>query len=108
MVAGVSRIPHGRLSMLQVFTIASNALLVQGRKLEEIAAAVASSGAKPGPQQAGAPHQVRIGALPIGDTLEPMVSLKDVELAYKTNAAVIATAGEMFDTLLDAIRPDDT
>ena len=93
--------------MLQVFTIASNALLVQGRKLEEIAAAVASTGAKPGPQQTDAPQPVRIGSLPVGDTLEPMVSLKEVELAYKMNAAVIATADEMFDALLDAIHPDD-
>ena len=91
--------------MLQVFTIASNALLVQGRKLEEIAAAVASTGAKP--QQTDAPQPVRIGSLPVGDTLEPMVSLKEVELAYKMNAAVIATADEMFDALLDAIHPDD-
>lgn len=94
-------------AMLQVFTIASNALLVQGRKLEEIAAAVASTGAKTEPQQTEGPQQVRIGALPVGDSVEPMVSLKEVELAYKMNAAVIATADEMFDALLDTIHPDD-
>lgn len=93
--------------MLQVFTIASNALLVQGRKLEEIAAAVASTGAKAAPPKTEAPQQVRIGALPVGDQIEPMVSLKEVELAYKMNAAVIATADDMFDALLDAIHPEE-
>ena len=93
--------------MMQVFAIASNALLVEGRKLEEIAAAVASTGAKPAPAQADGPTQVRIGALPVGDAIEPMVSLKEVELAYKMNAAVIATADEMFDALLDTIHPKD-
>jgi flagellar basal-body rod protein FlgC len=92
---------------MQVFAIASNALLVQGRKLEEIAAAVASTGAKPEPARTDGPTQVRIGALPVGDAVEPMVSLKEVELAYKMNAAVIATADEMFDALLDAIHPKD-
>lgn len=93
--------------MLQVFAIASNALLVQGRKLEEIAAAVASTGAKDNPAPAAGPTHVRIGALPVGDSIEPLVSLKEVELAYKVNAAVIATADDMFDSLLDAIQQKD-
>ncbi|WP_295558818.1 flagellar basal body rod C-terminal domain-containing protein [uncultured Hyphomicrobium sp.] len=92
--------------MLQVFAIASNALAVQSQKLNEIAAAVASAGATPAPATER-PTPVRIGALPIGDSTEAMVSLKDVELAYKMNAAVIETAAEMFDSLLDAIDPDD-
>lgn len=96
--------------MVQVFPIASNALLVQGAKLHEIAAAVASTGATaPGRGNAKAPDgtsPVRIGALPVGHPMESMVSLKEVEAAYKMNAAVIETAGEMFDSLLDAIDPE--
>jgi flagellar basal body rod protein FlgC len=96
--------------MFQVFAIASNALLVQGRKLEEIAAAVASTGAtRPdgGARTTDGTTPVRIGALPVGDPVAPMVSLKEVELAYKMNAAVIAAADEMLDSLLDAIHPED-
>lgn len=93
--------------MIQVFAIASNALAVQSQKLGEIAAAVASTGVTA--QGANAPERpspVRIGALPVGDAAESMVSLKDVELAYKMNAAVISTAAEMLDSLLDAVDPD--
>lgn len=95
--------------MLQVFAIASNALQVQSQKLVEIASAVASTGATPssGPSAPGAPSTpVRIGSLPVGDPIESMVSLKEVELAYRMNAAVISTASDMFDSLLDAIHPD--
>jgi flagellar basal body rod protein FlgG len=38
--------------------------------------------------------------------MESMVSLKEVEAAYKMNAAVIETADEMFSSLLDAIDPE--
>jgi hypothetical protein len=94
--------------MLQVFAIASNALLVQGRKLEEIAAAVAATGPAADPAPADGPLQVRIGALPLGGAIEPMVSLRSVALAYEMTASVTATADEMFDALLDAVHSDDT
>jgi flagellar basal body rod protein FlgC len=94
--------------MMQVFAIASNALVVQSQKLGEIAAAVAGTGATRS-GAANAPDgtsPVRIGALPVGGAIENMVSLKEVEMAYRMNAAVIATADEMFDALLDMIDAD--
>lgn len=91
--------------MIQVFAIASNALAVQSQKLAEIATAVASTGAT-APTTTERPTPVRIGALPVGDAIENMVSLKEVELAYKMNVAVIATAADMLDSLLDAVDPD--
>lgn len=98
--------------MFPALTIASNALQVQSRRAEEIAASVASMGATQpvgnGGNAAGADatSPVRVGALPIGDEIETMVSLKEVELAYRMNAAVIATASEMLDSLLDVINPE--
>ncbi len=97
--------------MFPVLTIASNALTVQSRRAEEIAASVASIGAtQPGatsnPAAGPGATPVRIGSLPVGNEVENMVSLKEVELAYRMNAAVIATTGEMLDSLLDAINPD--
>jgi|JRYI01.1.fsa_nt_gb hypothetical protein len=95
--------------MLQVFAIASNALLVQGRKLEEIAAAVTATGPAADPVvPADGPSQVRIGALPLGGAIEPMVSLRSVALAYEMTASVTATADDMLDALLDAVHSDDT
>lgn len=94
--------------MLQVFAIASNALVVESQRLHEIAAAVAATGSTPrnGSDAPDGPSPVRIGALPVGDPIENMVSLKEVELAYRMNAAVIATADEMLDSLLDMIDPE--
>jgi len=94
--------------MPQVFAIASNALLVQGRKLEEIAAAVATTGPAADPAPAEVPSQVRIGALPLGGAIEPMVSLRSVALAYEMTARVTATADDMLDALLDAVQSDNT
>lgn len=93
--------------MLNVFAIASNALQVQSQKLTEIATAVAATGATtstPAPAPETSPP-VRIGALPV-DAVESMVSLKEVELAYRLNAAVFAAADEMLGSLLDAIHPE--
>lgn len=92
--------------MLQVFAIASNALQVQSQKLVDIAHSVASIGAKPANDDTGdTPQRVRIGALPVDGPIENMVALKDVEMAYKLNVAVIETAAEMYDSLLDAVHP---
>lgn len=91
--------------MLHVIAIASNALQVQSHKLGAIASSVASQGVAPesGAEAAERPAPVRIGALPIGGPVEAMVSLKEVELAYRMNAAVIRTADAMLDSLLDAV-----
>lgn len=95
--------------MLQVIAITSNALQVESRKLSEIASAVAAIGAT-GKDDVAAPERpapVRIGALPLGEPAEALVSLKEVELAYRMNAAVIATAADMLDSLLDAVGDRD-
>lgn len=91
--------------MLQVFAIASNALIVEGRKLADIAQAVAAPGDAPKAVDLDAPKRVRIGALPVDGPIENMVALKQVEMAYKLNVAVIATAAKMYDSLLDAVHP---
>ncbi|MCC7252927.1 flagellar basal body rod C-terminal domain-containing protein [Hyphomicrobium sp.] len=95
--------------MFQVLAIASNALVVQGRKLSDIASAIAATDATPssGGSAPDSPAAVRIGSLPVGDPVENMVSLKEVELAYRMNAAVIQVADEMFDALLDTIHSDE-
>jgi len=94
--------------MFPALAIASNGLMVQSQRAAEIASAVAGAGATmpPGAQTAApGASSVRIGSLPVGDPIESLVSLKEVELAYRMNAAVIATASDMLDTLLYAVRP---
>ncbi len=97
--------------MFPALTTASNALQVQSQRAAEIASAIATMGAAPAasaPGNAGAAAStspVRIGALPIDDATQAFVSLKEVELAYKLNAAVIKTADEMLGTLLDMLDP---
>jgi len=95
--------------MFPAIAIASNALAVEGRKLEAIASEVAAAGASTSRTDMRKPDipLVRIGALPIGDATESLASLKEVELAYRMNLAVIATASDMLDSLLDAVHPDN-
>lgn len=91
--------------MLPALAAASNALLREGRRAAEIAAAVASPGAgAAAPAGSGAPP-VRIGALPLGP-VESLVGLKEVETAYRLNAAVIRTADAMLEALFDALGPE--
>lgn len=99
--------------MLPALTTASNALQVQSQRAAEIASAIATMGATPAVSAGGSAGAaagtppVRIGALPIDDPTEAFVSLKEVELAYKLNAAVIKTADEMLGSLLDMLDPPD-
>jgi flagellar basal-body rod protein FlgC len=96
--------------MLPALTIASNALQVQNQKLNAIASAVASQGVTLGDTDMRRNNiispQVRIGSLPVGDEVDNLMSLKEVELAYRMNAAVISTASEMAESILDAFHPD--
>jgi flagellar basal body rod protein FlgC len=99
-------------AMFSALTTASNALQVQSQRAAEIASAIASNGATVAPKSGASTtptsaSPVRVGALPMGDTLESFVSLKEVELAYKLNAAVIKTADEMLGSLLDMLDPPD-
>lgn len=97
--------------MFAPLSIASNALQVQSQRAAEIASEVASAGATTQAGRGAPPPSpaspVRIGSLPIDDPTEAFVSLKEVELAYKLNAAVIKTADEMLGTLLDMLDPAD-
>lgn len=99
----LSAVPSS-FAMLHVISIASNALEVQTRKLDAIASAVAlSTGAPRRPDEPERPTPVRIGALPVEGPIEAMVSLKEVELAYRMNAAVIETADDMLGSLLEMV-----
>jgi flagellar basal body rod protein FlgC len=94
--------------LINAITTASNAMTAQSQRLEAVAQAVASIGTTPPASEAeGAPGApVRIGALPVGDAIESLVTLAEVELAYRMNAAVIGTAISMLDSLLDIVDHD--
>lgn len=89
-----------------VFAIAREGMAAQSQRIEEAAQVIASAGATtpPGQTQSTAGTSVRIGDLPVGDTLEEaMVTLIEAQSAYRANALVIATAADMLDSLLDAV-----
>ena len=95
--------------MLPALHIAASSLEAQSRKLEGVALIVALTGAQQA--QAAAPpaieaSPVRVRNLPVGNPVESMVSLKEAELAYRMNAAVIKTADDVLQSLLDAVDPD--
>jgi flagellar basal body rod protein FlgC len=94
--------------MLNVISTAANAMAVQSRRLEAVAQAIASTRTTPpvGPTQGAPATPVRIGALPLGDAIENIATLAEVELAYRANAAVIGTALVVIDTLLELVEPD--
>lgn len=93
--------------MFKAITTAANAMAAQSQRLEAVAQAVAQMGAtQPASSAQGDPRApVRIGALPVGDPIENVVTLVEVELAYRMNAAVIGTAIKMIDSLLDIVQP---
>ncbi len=93
--------------MFNVFAIAADGLAAQSRRIEAAARAIASTGSAP-PVGGNSPENgspVRIGALPVGDPIENVVTLLEAELAYRANVAVIRAASDMLDTLLDAVHP---
>ena len=92
--------------MLNVISTAANAMAVQSKRLEAIAQAIASPPTAPAPTLGAPGSPVRIGALPLGDAIENIATLAEVELAYRANAAVIGTALVMIDTLLELVEPD--
>ena len=91
---------------MNVISTAANAMAVQSKRLEAIAQAIASPRPTVAPTQGTPGTPVRIGALPLGDTIENIATLAEVELAYRANAAVIGTALVMIDTLLELVEPD--
>lgn len=93
--------------MFNAIHTAANAMAVQSQRLDAVAQAIASRGSNPpaGDEQGAPGTPVRIGALPDGDAIQNIVTLKEVELAYRMNAAVIGTALKMIDSLLDIVGP---
>ena len=92
--------------MHPVYAIASNGLINQLKKLEGAAMVVAVEGIKQAPKpppSVEVGNRVRIGALPVGNPVEGLVSMKEAEHAYRANAAVLSTADDMLESLLDAV-----
>jgi flagellar basal body rod protein FlgC len=90
--------------MVSAISTAANAMTTQSERVEAVAQVVASLGATApaGVTQAAATAPVRVGALPAGGSLEEsMATLVEAKAAYRANAAVIETAADMLDTLLD-------
>ena len=93
--------------MFTAISIAANGLATQSKRIEAAARQVASMGVTPpAGETVGAPGApVRIGALPVGDPVQSVVTLIEAKMAYRMNAAVVAVAADMIDTLLDAYQP---
>lgn len=83
-------------------------MATQSRRIEAAARAIASMGSTPQspPGQATGAPPVRVGALPVDDLAANVVTLIEAKQAYLANVAVIRTASDMLDTLLDAVHPD--
>jgi len=93
--------------MFTAISIAADGLKTQSQRIEAAAREIASLGAAPASGETSGPSgtPVRIGSLPVGDPVQSMVTLIEAEMAYRMNAAVVAVAAEMIDTLLDAYQP---
>lgn len=92
--------------MFSIIATAANGMATQAQRIEAVAQEIAAIGTTPTPnqpEQQGGP--VRIGALPLGDATQSIVTLVEAEQAYKMNALVLATAVGMIDTLLDVVQP---
>jgi Flagellar basal body rod FlgEFG protein C-terminal len=89
-----------------IFATAREGMATQARRVEAAAQKIASLGTSPpasDPQSPSSPP-VRIGDLPVGDTIEEaVVTLVEAQRAYRANALVVATAADMYDSLLDAV-----
>jgi hypothetical protein len=104
--AGAFSLLRSLRPMLNIISTAANAMAVQSQRLEAVAQAIASTRPTVGPTPGAPGTPVRIGALPLGDAIENIATLAEVELAYRANAAVIGTALVMIDTLLELVEPD--
>ena len=89
--------------MVPAISSAASGMTAQSERIEAVALTVASLGATApaGVTQVTPAAPVRIGALPVGDPLESVVTLVEAQHAYRANAAVLGTATDMLDTLLD-------
>jgi flagellar basal body rod protein FlgG len=92
--------------MLPAISNAASGMATQSERIEAVAQVVSALGATApaGTTEAAGRPPVRVAALPVGETLEQaMVSLVEAEHAYRMNAAVLATADGMLDTLLHTL-----
>lgn len=94
--------------MLPAISTAASGMSAQSERIEAVAQVVASLGATApaGTVQVTPGAPVSIGALPVGDPLMSLVTLMEAEHAYRMNAAVLETAADMLDTLLDTLDSD--
>jgi flagellar basal-body rod protein FlgC len=90
--------------VFSIIAVAATGLTAQSQRIERVALDVASTGASVA-DHAGSPADaaVRIGAVPVGDPIESVVTLREAELAYRMNAAVLGTAADMLDELLAVV-----
>jgi hypothetical protein len=78
-------------------------MAVQAQRVEAAAQTIASLGTTQPAEEPQSPP-VRIGDLPVGDSIEEaVVTLIEAQSAYRANALVIKTAADMLDTLLDTV-----
>lgn len=91
--------------MFNVIATAASGMAAQSRRIEQAARDIATMGATQpaGGTQGASGSPVRIGALPVGDPIESVVTLVEAEHAYRLNAAVLATASDMLDAFLDTL-----
>lgn len=95
--------------MYPILTIAAKGLATQSPRLEAAARSVASVGAiRPARSGQASVGSVRIGALPVGEHIQSIVTMAEVENAYRMNAAVMATAAGMLVPVVDLIPADET
>lgn len=94
--------------MLSVLSIAAGGMATQAERVEAVAQNVASEGTTAAPEGAQeTSRRVRIGALPVGSTIEEsMVTLVEAENAYRANAVMLATADAVLGALLDTLDSD--
>ncbi len=95
--------------MFPAISIAASGMTVQSQRLEAVARSIATMGTTATDTAAssgGGQPPVRVGALPVGDPLESMVTMREAEIAYRLNAVVIETAADMLDSLLAAVAPN--
>jgi hypothetical protein len=91
-----------------ILTIAAKGLATQSKSLEAAARSVASRGPIRPAGRTHAPAAVHVRALPVGNPIMNIVTLAEVEKAYRTNAAVMATAAGMIVPVVDPVPADET
>jgi hypothetical protein len=91
-----------------ILTIAAKGLATQSKSLEAAARSAASRGPiRPTGRAQALPATVRVRALPVGNPILNIVTLAEVERAYRTNAAAMATAAGMLVPVIDLVPAEE-